>query len=202
MDDLNWEECVKVFVSIKKVKPPKKREVDLFEEQLMTMKHTTRENLTNDLQTKKDNLESYEHKQKEALGPIEDAVKRIEISLRHLHNSVSKVKRRYAAEVNRRREEILKVESELDYFDKSYNLPETELGPSLRREFDCPVCYEVMEPPRRIYQCENGHLLCEHCKVREEMSKCPTCRLTFGAGKKLLSRNRAMEKLIENYVTV
>ena len=28
-------------------------------------------------------------------------------------------------------------------------------------EFDCPVCFEEMRPPRKIYQCGQGHVVCE-----------------------------------------
>ena len=27
----------------------------------------------------------------------------------------------------------------------------------------CPICWEAMPPPKRIFQCSNGHLVCEVC---------------------------------------
>merc|ERR1711957_128155 len=42
---------------------------------------------------------------------------------------------------------------------------------------DCPVCYTTMEAP--IFQCSNGHLLCQSCLVMIEVlakPRCPTCR--------------------------
>ena len=29
-------------------------------------------------------------------------------------------------------------------------------------EFECPVCFEVMVPPKRIYSCSNDHYICQH----------------------------------------
>jgi hypothetical protein len=29
----------------------------------------------------------------------------------------------------------------------------------------CPVCLELLRPPLRVFQCPEGHILCENCKV-------------------------------------
>ena len=31
---------------------------------------------------------------------------------------------------------------------------------------DCPICYELMSPPTRIFQCGAGHLVCGTCRPR------------------------------------
>ena len=31
---------------------------------------------------------------------------------------------------------------------------------------DCPICFESMTPPTRIFQCGNGHLVCGGCKPK------------------------------------
>ena len=31
---------------------------------------------------------------------------------------------------------------------------------------ECPICYEPMVPPLRIYQCGDGHLICGACRPR------------------------------------
>ena len=41
---------------------------------------------------------------------------------------------------------------------------------------ECPVCLELLLPPIRIMQCTNGHLVCETCEAKEELTCCPTCR--------------------------
>ena len=40
------------------------------------------------------------------------------------------------------------------------------------RKYECPVCYEFMLPP--IYQCRNGHLMCNKCMP--QLKNCAICR--------------------------
>jgi len=44
---------------------------------------------------------------------------------------------------------------------------------------ECPVCLEMLMPPIRIMQCANGHLVCEVCESKPELTCCPTCRQEF-----------------------
>jgi hypothetical protein len=53
---------------------------------------------------------------------------------------------------------------------------------------DCPVCLEPVTPP--IFQCEEGHIICEHCKKR--VIRCPECRALLGK-----CRARLLEKIVE-----
>lgn len=39
--------------------------------------------------------------------------------------------------------------------------------------FECPICFDYAVPP--IYQCQNGHLVCQSCSSR--ITHCPTCRV-------------------------
>ena len=36
---------------------------------------------------------------------------------------------------------------------------------------DCPICYETMTPPTRIFQCGAGHLVCGACKPKLQVTK-------------------------------
>ena len=51
-------------------------------------------------------------------------------------------------------------------------------GESNRDEewFGCPVCLMLLTPPTRIFQCPEGHILCEECKENPAMVHCPQCR--------------------------
>ena len=31
------------------------------------------------------------------------------------------------------------------------------------------MCMEEMKPPKKIFQCSNGHVICEHCKNNPEV---------------------------------
>ena len=44
-------------------------------------------------------------------------------------------------------------------------------------EMSCPICFEVMGPPKKIVVCKNGHPLCMDCD--EKVSACPVCRKKF-----------------------
>jgi len=48
--------------------------------------------------------------------------------------------------------------------------------PSAVQVPECPVCLEEMVPPTRIFQCRNGHLICETCKSGLSPCICPKCR--------------------------
>ena len=54
---------------------------------------------------------------------------------------------------------------------------------------ECPICLDTADKPP-IYQCPEGHLLCEDCNAR--LVDCPQC------GHALMnSRNRTAEDLAE-----
>ena len=55
----------------------------------------------------------------------------------------------------------------------------SEAGQDWRREeiisiLECPVCLETMR--RRIFQCRNGHNVCESCSANPALTTCPQCR--------------------------
>ena len=55
---------------------------------------------------------------------------------------------------------------------------------------ECPVCFNEMAPPVKIFQCSNGHHICETCKDQLEPSICPKCR------KRLIGRATDMENFL------
>lgn len=66
---------------------------------------------------------------------------------------------------------------------------EAEVVEQGRGELECPVCMEGMRPPRRIWQCSDGHPVCEFCRKKPQVNCCPTCR------KYLVGRSTIAEKL-------
>ena len=55
------------------------------------------------------------------------------------------------------------------------------------------MCLEEMKPPKKIFQCSNGHVICELCKGNPEVRSCPTCRVKFRGHN--VVRNIVAEKL-------
>ncbi|CAA6665384.1 unnamed protein product [Spirodela intermedia] len=54
---------------------------------------------------------------------------------------------------------------------------------------ECPICYEIMDPP--IFQCQNGHITCSSCCAK--MNRCHSCLLPLGP-----TRCLALEKVVES----
>ena len=201
-EKLQWRDSVTVLVTKKEDKAFKKRETDRYEESLQKLKKTTREKLVNDIELKKTNLENYRQSKQLELDPMENAIEKLQKSLETMKSAFMEVKNRQLKEMRIKEDEIFLAEAELEDFDAFYVERELQAA-SLKKDFDCPVCYEMMAPPRRIFQCPNGHLLCELCMARSgswKIKNCPTCRVSLGPGGDVLSRNLAMEKLVETYL--
>jgi len=57
---------------------------------------------------------------------------------------------------------------------------------------ECPVCLDAMTPPTRIFQCVNGHHVCESCKPKLNPAlHCAICR------KKIIGRATDMENFLQ-----
>jgi len=57
---------------------------------------------------------------------------------------------------------------------------------------ECPVCCYEMTPPKRIFQCRNGHHLCESCRTNINSDICPSCRA------EIIGRAISMEYYLQN----
>jgi len=98
---------------------------------------------------------------------------------------ISKVRNTFMSEIYEMKETIQSMKIVL----ACSNEPDEEIVEKSRSELECPVCLEEMRPPRRIWQCSDGHPLCENCRKKPEMNTCPTCR------KYLVGRSTIAEKL-------
>ena len=58
---------------------------------------------------------------------------------------------------------------------------------------ECPVCLEVAWPPKKIFQCMQGHIICNGCRKHLKVTKCPICRQQLKASN--TARNLALENL-------
>eukprot|EP00092_Neocalanus_flemingeri_P041239 GFUD01044899.1.p1 GENE.GFUD01044899.1~~GFUD01044899.1.p1 ORF type:complete len:283 (+),score=89.35 GFUD01044899.1:55-903(+) len=60
---------------------------------------------------------------------------------------------------------------------------------NIGNELECPVCFTEMKPPVHIWQCAQGHPVCQPCKSRPEVRHCPTCR------QRIVGRATLVEKI-------
>ena len=87
---------------------------------------------------------------------------------------------------------------ECEFYDKVFHEGKyDEIIKELNKE--CPICCEEMLAPLKIFQCSQGHLLCENCfkKITVSTKVCPFCKRDVVS---IPIRNRALEDAIENEV--
>ena len=52
-----------------------------------------------------------------------------------------------------------------DSREKAFNVGSApDLSTAFEKDFECSVCLEDMRPPVKIFQCRNGHVMCQTCK--------------------------------------
>ena len=46
---------------------------------------------------------------------------------------------------------------------------------------ECPICFEDLAPPTKIYACKEDHLVCDKCleEWKRKKNNCPECRQDF-----------------------
>jgi len=71
----------------------------------------------------------------------------------------------------------------------NFQFPASQPSSSLPPCPDCPVCMASLSS-KRIYQCANGHHVCQECKRNPQLKVCPTCR------QKLVGRATNMEQFL------
>ena len=58
---------------------------------------------------------------------------------------------------------------------------------------ECPICLSIpRSKSKTIYQCGNGHVICDKCYSQLKQNKCPTCK-----GKMFKTRSLVSEKVLD-----
>jgi hypothetical protein len=75
--------------------------------------------------------------------------------------------------VKKNRERRIKKEMEEkkleDVKKSSEEREDKELQKTIVALFKCPLCDDTMSPPKKIYQCMDGHILCKKCRKSDEV---------------------------------
>ena len=58
---------------------------------------------------------------------------------------------------------------------------------------ECPVCRSIPKPKSVVHQCNNGHILCQKCRI-PSLTTCPLCRAPLNISSS--NRNLLCEKII------
>ena len=79
------------------------------------------------------------------------------------------------------------------------NGEDEDLAEFLSEFLECPICFEIMELPKRIYACSNNHFICSLCLFDTKMKDCPSCRESFKITKPLIQHTaeRMLERLLQ-----
>ena len=52
----------------------------------------------------------------------------------------------------------------------------------LSSDYECPICFDCMGPPKMIYSCRNNfkpHFICSDCFFDLQKKECPSCKEDF-----------------------
>eukprot|EP00092_Neocalanus_flemingeri_P033631 GFUD01036561.1.p1 GENE.GFUD01036561.1~~GFUD01036561.1.p1 ORF type:complete len:376 (-),score=91.39 GFUD01036561.1:260-1387(-) len=88
-------------------------------------------------------------------------------------------------------EDLLKLVPDASNTSKEGTSPKLSSNSSVPTP-TCTVCWEALTPPKRIFQCTNGHLVCGVCQRQPQLQGkgCPTCR------QPMIGRATAMEQFL------
>jgi hypothetical protein len=78
-------------------------------------------------------------------------------------------KRREKLEEARRETERQDMQEEMNRIKLDKEKEALEIKEVLDTSLECPICTEEMKPPRKIFQCSNGHVICELCKINPKV---------------------------------
>ena len=131
-------------------------------------------------------------------------------------DNLKELRRKYTREINQmesdqakqREEQMARNKTELDCLmvreaeeRRSVEEATRTVRVSLKRKLEgeesvapeCPVCMVLMTPPKQIYQCPEGHLVCSDCRPKIRDNLCASCRSPQGYS----SRCRYIEDIVK-----
>ena len=155
-------------------------------EQLAQVQLLEREELEAIKREKYNEIDMCEANSEREVGKITKRIRILEEELDLLITEKNKKEKKHVETIVRLKEELVKAERQRVIAQKEED----------EDQFACPVCLELLKPPLRIFQCPEGHILCENCKENPALVHCPQCRVPL---ERNCSRNRALEEVARNY---
>ena len=120
-------------------------------------------------------------------------VERLEKRINILQEELQLLQTERARKERRHKELLVGLKEELVKAEKQRVVAQSEEDED---QFACPVCLELLRPPLRIFQCPEGHILCETCRDNPAIVHCPQCRVLL---ERNCSRNRALEEVARTF---
>ena len=158
--------------------PEEVKQIQELEAQVETLKVETRRKMIENIDLKYSQLEERKLKHEQEMEPLTAEIDQLQVLLDEAIKKRLTMITRQVNQVKSIESQIQLVRKQLDSFDRVYGLGGVgspggfQQGHNIfEKDFECPVCYETMAPPSRIFQCNNGHLICEDCKSHSEVSR-------------------------------
>ena len=138
------------------------------------LKVETRRKLIENIASRYGALGKLKDRHESEMEPLTREIDILQTSLEDAMKKRLKMIPRQVNEVKNLEDEIQITKRQLDSVDRLCGMggPGSPIIPPkniFEKDFECPVCYDVMAPPSRIFQCNNGHLICEDCKCHSEV---------------------------------
>nr|ACO12369.1 E3 ubiquitin-protein ligase SINAT3 [Lepeophtheirus salmonis] len=195
-----------------KENPEELPEIQELEKKVSDLKTETRQRLLQNIAEKYELLREIKEEHEAEIEPLIIQIESLQSQLDEAMKKRMSMITKQVRKVKIVDEEIRQIKRKLDNFDRyasTGNLSDIHAlkahasgsNPDLsvfEKDFECSVCLEDMKPPIKIFQCLNGHVMCDTCKSHPEVITCPTCRVPL-VGVNSLMRNLPMEKLARSY---
>jgi len=147
---------------------------------------------------KSENVKAAADLEKKLLKDDEDFKARQERERREFESRLSREREEFKQKQKRERsisdreasERLKQAEDFIENVKSPFGTDRPRMAPiDIGNELECPVCLTEMKPPVHIWQCAQGHPVCQPCKARPEVRHCPTCR------QRIVGRATLVEKI-------
>ena len=189
------------------------------EQEVENLKNETRQRLLASIERKYVQLRELKSNHETEIEPLSRKIDTLQEQLEEAMKQRLSMITRQVREIKAYEDEIRQIKRKLENFDRYAStgnlLAQSAMGASgsslqvpsgsnpdlsvFDKDFECSVCLEEMKPPVKIFQCRNGHVMCETCKNHPEVLRCPSCRIPLHGQAANLMRNIPMEKLARSY---
>ena len=169
------------------------KDIKIFEDQVNQLRVKTKAKLQQTVDDLKADLSQLTLDHHQETDPLNRQISELQAQTRKLQTTVRAKENDHKSKRKLVEKKIEAAQKDLDRFGKTLG----GASPALDKEFHCTVCMQTMGPPRQIFQCVNGHLICNICK-NKRIQLCPSCRINVANSQ--WTRNIPMERLVRDHV--
>ena len=121
----------------------------------------------------------------------EKRVERIDNKIQVLENELKNLAKDRVKRANQHSLELLGLEEDLKRLESAI-VVEEGMG-----QYSCPVCFGILKPSGKVFQCQEGHIVCGECHPPRDSRV--TCLQCPSGTRARISRNRAFEAFVKSF---